>query len=588
MKVLEYSTKQEYNLPVEGRKGNIKLRCPVCDEARSNKTDKSLSFNVDDEVGHCHYCEASFYRQKHKLFQRKVYVVPERKNKTKLSDKALAYFKSRGISEKTLEKTGVYSSFEFMPQTGKEESVICFPYIRDDELVNIKYRDGRKNFKLVRGAEKILYNINALKDHDEIYIVEGEIDALTFIEAGIENVVSVPNGANKNLDYLVIDDLRHHTFVLSVDNDKSGYILRNELLRRLEAEKCKLLDFGVHKDANGFFVAEGKREFLNHLKTAKDAPVDGSITAFDRENEILDLYMNGLKNGHKIDSSLDEIITWETGRLAIVTGVPGNGKSQFVEWLAAKLNIEHEWKVSYFSPERNPMELHFSLIASLLSGKTFSSKYISGPEFAYTFGHISKNFFWVDSDDIYDVDKVLEVAELHVRKYGIRTLVLDPYNCFDHSIGNRSETDYIGLFLDKLRRFAKKHGILVILVAHPRKMRKNDTGNYDVPSLYDISGSSNFFNKADYGICVHLDYVDGNKSQIVQIHIQKVKHLHLGKMGLVKFVYNLVNGRYEEMQGVTVMDQFDDYSVDGHKFNISSWLKLPFENDKKRDKNPIF
>ena len=59
-------------------------------------------------------------------------------------------------------------------------------------------------------------------------------------------------------------------------------------------------------------------------------------------------------------------------------------------------------------------------------------------------------------------------------------------------------------------------------------------------------------------------------------------------MGLVKFVYNLVNGRYEEMQGVTVMDQFDDYSVDGHKFNISSWLKLPFENDKKRDKNPIF
>jgi hypothetical protein len=29
------------------------------------------------------------------------------------------------------------------------------------ELTNIKYRDARKNFKLVSGAEKVFYNIDA-------------------------------------------------------------------------------------------------------------------------------------------------------------------------------------------------------------------------------------------------------------------------------------------------------------------------------------------------------------------------------------------------------------------------------------------
>ena len=279
MVVLEHSTRREYDIPVTSTRGHIKLRCPVCDEARTDKRDKSLSWNCSDQVGHCHYCEASFYRQKHNFIKNKSFVIPERKNKTKLSDKALIYFKKRGISESTIEGMAIYSSYEFMPQTAKEESVICFPYLQDDELVNIKFRDGKKNFKLVKGAEKIFYNINAFKDSKEIYIVEGEIDALSFIEAGVKNVISVPNGASKNLDYIDISILSGHTFVLSVDNDKSGYILKNELLRRLEAENCKLLDFGVYKDANGFLVAEGKEAFVKHLETAiKSIKMTNAVT----------------------------------------------------------------------------------------------------------------------------------------------------------------------------------------------------------------------------------------------------------------------------------------------------------------------
>ena len=83
-----------------------------------------------------------------------------------------------------------------MPQTQKAENVIEFNYFIGDELVNVKYRDGRKNFKLYKGAEKVFYNIDSIAGHSWCVVVEGEMDVLALHEAGIENAISVPNGCN--------------------------------------------------------------------------------------------------------------------------------------------------------------------------------------------------------------------------------------------------------------------------------------------------------------------------------------------------------------------------------------------------------
>ena len=72
-------------------------------------------------------------------------------------------------------------------------------------LINVKYRDGQKNFKLVSGAKLIFYGLDSIKDSNKVYIVEGEMDALSLHEAGIYSVCSVPNGAskgNQRLEYL--------------------------------------------------------------------------------------------------------------------------------------------------------------------------------------------------------------------------------------------------------------------------------------------------------------------------------------------------------------------------------------------------
>ncbi len=65
-----------------------------------------------------------------------------------------------------------------MPQTGKPENTIQFNYIIGDELINVKYRDGRKNFKLYKGTEKVFYNINSIIGYDNCIITEGEMDVL--------------------------------------------------------------------------------------------------------------------------------------------------------------------------------------------------------------------------------------------------------------------------------------------------------------------------------------------------------------------------------------------------------------------------
>ena len=133
-----------------------------------------------------------------------VYKVPTKTNDSyNYSDKFLGWFTSRGISKQTLVSNRVAEGLEYMPQVNKEVTTIQFKYYRDSSLVNIKYRDGAKNFKLVKDAERIMYGLDDLIGKKEAIIVEGEMDKLALYEAGYKNCVSVPNGAsNLKMDYL--------------------------------------------------------------------------------------------------------------------------------------------------------------------------------------------------------------------------------------------------------------------------------------------------------------------------------------------------------------------------------------------------
>ena len=162
-----------------------------------------------------------------------------------ISDKKIIeWFKHRGISHQILIDLKVTSKKEFMPQTSKEENCICFNYFINNELVNIKSRDGKKNFKLFKGAKLVLYNLDSIKESQEIYITEGEIDCLSIHECGIKNVISVPNGANNNLGYLdnCWELVKDKKIIIATDNDESGIKLKLELAKRFGFDNCTYID----------------------------------------------------------------------------------------------------------------------------------------------------------------------------------------------------------------------------------------------------------------------------------------------------------------------------------------------------------
>lgn len=517
--------------------------CPECSQNSKRKNPKDLQYYPETKTAYCHKCEITLFEYNpHE--KNKVYKAPEWKNITNLTEKAVRWFNGRMIRQETLNKMKVYSDVEYMPQFEKEVDVICFPMFQGEKLINIKFRGPNKSFKLSSGAELIWVNYDALKNFNEIIIVEGEIDLLTWIDNGYENVISVPNGANNNLEYLdssigLFDSI--DKFYIAVDNDTKGIELRDELIRRLGNEKCFVVNFKQYKDSNEYFCAEGGIAFKELIDNSKQLPVKGIVKIDSFYHDIVDLYENGIKEGCKIDNEeLDKYITWELQRLAIVSGVPGSGKSEVVDYIICRLNLLYGWKAAYFTPENWPLQLHYAKLHEKYSGRKFKKS--NDPSFDMVYEHVQDNFNYIFEEEDFTFKMIIDSAKNLVKTKGIKILVIDPYNVIEHKYeSGETEAKYVSRFLEELRKFARFNSVLVFLVAHPRTLYNGET-----PSLYSISGGANFYNKADYGIIVEREK-DSNAimTSEVNVYVQKVKFKHLGGQGIAKLRYNYNNGRYE-------------------------------------------
>lgn len=549
---------RDFNIDIRSTKtsGEVQTTCPQCSHTRKKKTDKCLSVNLNKQTWFCHHCS-----WKGALIEKEIeYVKPVWKNKTSLSDNAIKWFENRKISQKTLLSCRVTEGTEWMPQTQKEENTIQFNYFRNDELINVKYRDARKNFKLHKDSELIFYNLDSIIESKEVVICEGEIDCLTFIESGIKSVVSVPNGANLNNNNLLyidncislFDDVE--VIYLATDNDIAGRKLRADLSERFGVERCKYIEFEEFKDANDLVKSKGTVALYDCYKNAFDFPLEGVFTISDIDNDINDMYVNGLDNG--VDTGMndfDELLRFSKGYITTITGIPGHGKSDFMDQLALKINLKHGWRFGFYSPENKPTRLHVSKLARKLIGKKwFGAGNLSVIELAEVKRVLNNNFWFIKPEKDFSLESILKHVKQLKKTKGLDAFVIDAWNKLEHKYG-QSETKYIGESLDKIADFCELNNIHCFLVAHPTKILKNrDTSMYEVPNLYNIAGSANFYNKTDNGISVYRNF----STDKTEIYVQKVKFSHWGKVGSCEFMYHLDSGRF-----VT------DYNTD-----LSNWI----------------
>ena len=590
---IDYRKLEEIGITNNGKK---KQFCPECHANRTDQRDKSLSVDWDKCIAHCHYCGKSFFfgktlklndmsKQQKSIpvkTESKGYKKPARlANEEPLDGNMRKWFEDRGIPAGVAEAEGIVKVCRKMPQTEKVEKCIVFPYLAGGELVNRKYRDGAKRFMLESGAKLVPWRIDHIRQTAECIITEGEMDALSFVVAGYDNVVSVPNGAQKNLTYLdefIETHFENKTRIyIATDTDPKGLELRNELVRRFGEEACRIVTYGEGcKDANELLIQQGTQALRSAIAQAQEVPLEGIFTAGDVRDELLALYEKGLQKGAVFGmGELDDLLSVEVGRLMIVTGIPGDGKSEFLDEMAVHLSLRYDWRCAWFSPENFPVTLHHPKLIEKLIGKRFLKGLMSQMEFDAAVGYLSHNFFDILPEEGYRVDTILDKAETLVRRKGIRVFILDPYNCLEHQIPTgQSETQYISEFLEKLRSFARRRQVLVVLAAHPTKMKKDPaSGKFPVPTMYDISGSAAFFNKADFGIAIERD----RTQDVTRVHVQKVKFRHLGYPGVASFEYNTHNGRFvpvEEGKTADLPRRTGDY-------DNSNWLAQKMPEQKR-------
>lgn len=390
---------------------------------------------------------------------------------------------------------------------------LCFPYRLDGKLVNRKYRlTGEKRHEMDKGGKLCLWNAEVLSTEPrELIVTEGEFDALTAMACGFRNVVSVPNGAPAE----AIDDpvnsnrygflwetgdalQRVKTIILATDGDKPGRTLAKDLTSIFGIERCKFVEYPEGcKDLNDVLLTHGQAKVVEILSTAKPFPVVGLYRLSDFPDEV---EVRSMETGI---AQLDELMRVALGTLTVFSGFSNMGKSTVLNTILANA-LKRNVPVCIASFETMPKPILQNGLARAIIGCSFDA-YPQHPNRKAVLDHLEQHLTIVSNslhdDAEIDLDAYLELIRVAVVRNGARIVVLDPWNELEHKRRrDETETDYIGRAIRALKAFARRHDVSLWVVAHPTKPQKGATG---APGLYDIAGSANWANKADYGLIYH-------------------------------------------------------------------------------------
>jgi twinkle protein len=558
------------------RQGQHRLSCPSCGQQRKKKGDKTLSVKVDGDaaVYQCWHCQEEGIivleeRAPKDVWQaerRRPVAVAPKKNWSALNDKAIEFLQGRGITKEVAEAAGVKSASHYIQSLGRVSDCIVFPYLNKGEEYAAKIRSTEGKGFSSNGAPATLWNLQNFHRDDWLIICEGEIDALTLMQAGYTGATSIPTGAvikvaegdvspEEDGKFRFIweakDQIdRASRVVICCDADGPGQAASEEIARRIGKDRVWTVEYPEGcKDANDVWLQHGQDGIDTLISECKPWPISGLYDSSHFFDQLDDMYDRGMGRGESTGyPSVDELYTVSPGMLTVVTGHPSSGKSEFVDQLMINLAQSKGWTFAIASFENEP-RLH---IAKLIS-KYMRKPFFDGPTDRLTVDEltIGKEFVQSHFSFIYQadgtmavLDSVLERMKAAVMRHGIRGAVIDPYNYIQKS-GDVHETEWVSNLLSKVRLFAQAHGLHIWFVAHPAKMMRSANGDVPAPKGYDISGSAAWFAKADHGLTLHRpDPVHSIRSEV---HSWKCRFSWLGKQGKADLLYSTVTNTYLEM-----------------------------------------
>ena len=554
---------------------STRVSCPSCssDRKKTNSKDMTLTRKPDGAVVyHCHHCLETGSVQPERKREFKLAAVPQKEIiSKKLEARHYSYLLTRGITQDTADKMKLFAADKFFSRLNKTADAIGFPYFRDGALVAAKYRSfPEKDFTQDAGGAHDFFGIHLVEKGKPLVIVEGEIDCLTLIQAGIENAVSVPAGApikvadgkvlpseDKKFSYVwnareILDAAPY--VILATDQDAPGQALAEELARRIGKEKCRVAKFSK-KDLNEVYLGDPSQESTDPSQEGADRvrdvidkavayPISGLSDASTYADRLNDLYSQGTGKGFSTGySSVDSIYTVAPGQLTVVTGYPSSGKSNFVDQIMVNLARGDDWKFAVCSFENQP-EIHISRLMEIYTKKRFfdGKDRMTQSEKDDAFKWVNEHFLFIDSngEEPSTLDSVLERARVAVKRIGIRGLIIDPYNYLELPRENLTETEAISQMLTRVQKFCKAHDVHTFFIAHPSKINRAGV-DQPRPDGMSISGSMAWWAKTDCGITVHR-----GEDKFVEIAVWKCRYRWVGAQGETSLLYNKTSGTYAE------------------------------------------
>ncbi len=484
-----------------------------------------------------------------------------------MHDKHKDWLEARGIDAGLAEKFGLTST-----RDADGKFWLTVPYAEDGKVLNHKHRKTmEKRHRMDTGAPLLLWNHDVLLSEPvrtgqaPVVITEGEWDALSAIQSGFPYTVSVPNGgpndphrgeiseendaeryrflwrAKANLDPV-------SSFILAVDNDDVGRLLAAELARRLGPERCRFVTYPEGcKDLNEVLDQHGEGAVALVLNQAKPYPVRGLYRFDDFPSppplRSVPINLPGADNGPQL----------VPGTLTVWTGFAGAGKTSLMVFVIADL-LRRGINVTMgsFETQVKPI-LQTKLRAAILgcSDKdTTDPQWVAPARLAEADRLLNERFSilcqdFVDEDHELTLEEMLELGRIAVLRDGAQLLIIDPWNEIEHKRRpDETETDYIGRAIRAIKSFAKVYDVAVWIVAHPKKPLTFGQ-KPAAPGLYDISGSSHWANKADYGVVIHRPNKENNVTEVV---VCKVRMGLPGREQTVRLEWHWSNSSYVSLE----------------------------------------
>jgi twinkle protein len=567
-------------IPADARtadNGELYIICPICSPERkpAHQNERKLAINMRKQPRpwRCNHCgEGGYVIDDDYMKNAKFKPIISDLHLQPLSNGLISWFwNKRGISVPTLRAMNISMSIEGMKQMRVppeqehlkdqwiQRKCINFKYFKDNVLINIKYRDQYKNFKMIVDASKTIYNIDSFKGKKKGIITEGEIDVLSYIEAGLADeygIGSVPNGAtitprekeqyentgimtvmsDANLEYLdsVIDELKDiEIFYLATDDDPPGIKLREELARRLGKERCRYIKFSDYNnsegkpinDPNELLVEKGPDALAATIDASLPFPIDGISVSSDYWDIVEKYYDHGgLKGIPTGFPALDPYFNWMKGWLYVQSGYPNSGKSSFMYNLIAASIVLYKWKWGIYSPENYPIENIIATFAEIFTGKSLdktSQRRLSKIEYNDIVNNfMNKYLFFLNDDEGYTPEDLREVKKTLIRQHGIVGFYTDPWSSLIHNYRSQDNEDkYLEHELSKEVRFTTHNDIINVISHHPKTPVAVDKA----PTVFSLTGGKVWWIKAYSIFCIHRRHSDDWKNMVTEFHVQKNK-----------------------------------------------------------------